>query len=92
MDSSYSSTLLKHSIELYDFADNFREKYTVSCTQAQGFYNTFNGYIDELTWGAAWLYYSTGEEKYIEKYNIIADAEYSENDPFKYIDAEGPIS
>ena len=92
VDSTYSSTLLKHSIELYDFADNFREKYTVSVQQAQGFYNTYNGYIDELAWGAAWLYYATGDEKYIEKYNIIADAEYSENDPFKYIDAEGPIS
>ena len=92
VDSSYSATLLKHAIELYDFADNFREKYTVSCPNAQGFYNTYNGYNDELAWGAAWLYYATGEENYNEKYSAIADAEYSPYDPYRYTDCEGPIS
>ena len=92
IDSTYSTTLLRHAIELYDFADQFRAKYVESVSNAQGFYNTYNGYIDELAWGAAWLYYATGEEKYIQKYNVIADAEYSPYDPFRYVDCEGPIS
>jgi len=92
VDSSYSETLLKHAIELYDFADNFRGKYVESCPNAQGFYNTYNGFTDELAWGAVWLYYATGDEKYNEKYSVIADADYSPYDPFRYIDCEGPIS
>ena len=92
IDSEYSSVLLKHAIELYDFADNYRGKYVESCPNAQGFYNTYNGYNDELAWGAVWLYYATGEEKYNEKYSIIADAEYSIYDPFRYTGCTGPIS
>jgi hypothetical protein len=92
VDSSYSSTLLKHAIELYDFADNFRGKYVESCPNAQGFYNTYNGFNDELAWGAVWLYYATGEEKYNEKYSIIADADYSIYDPYRYTGCTGPIS
>ena len=42
--------------------------------------------------GAAWLYYAIGEEKYNEKYNAIADAEYSPYDPYRYTDCEGLIS
>ena len=91
-DSSYSATLLKHAIELYDFADNFRGKYTEACPNAQGFYNTYNGFIDELAWGAAWLYYATGDEIYNEKYSAIADAEYSIYDPYRYTGCTGPIS
>ena len=92
VDSSYSSTLLEHAIELYDFADKFRAKYVESCPNAQGFYNTYNGFIDELAWGAVWLYYATGDEKYNEKYSVIADAEYSPYDPFRYTGCEGPKS
>ena len=92
VDSAYSSTLLEHAIELYDFADKFRGKYVEACPNAQGFYNTYNGFNDELAWGAVWLYYATGEEEYNEKYSVIADAEYSEYDPFRYTGCTGPIS
>ena len=92
VDSSYSKTLLQHAIELYDFADNFRGKYTESFPSEQGFYNTYSGFIDELAWGAVWLYYATGDEKYNEKYSVIADADYSPYDPFRYTGCEGPIS
>ena len=90
-DSSYSQTLLKHAIELYDFADEFRGDYTAT-VPANAFYNSFSGYKDELAWGAMWLYKVTGEEKYNEKYKEIADAEYLPHDMKKFTGCTGPIS
>ena len=63
-----------------------------SVPSVQGYYSSFNGYLDELAWGAAWLYRATGEEKYLEKYNIIADAEYAVYDPRKFTECREPIS
>ena len=90
-DSSYSQTLLKHAIELYDFADEYRGDYTQT-VPASAFYNSYSGYKDELAWGAMWLYKVTGEEKYNEKYKEIADAEYLPHDMKKFTGCTGPIS
>ena len=90
-DSSYSATLLKHAIELYDFADKYRGDYTGS-VPAAGYYNSYSGYLDELVWGAAWLLRATGEEIYREKFDAIAEAEYDEQDTKKYNRSTEPIS
>ena len=90
-DSEYSQTLLKHAIEIYDFADQFRGDYTMT-VPATAFYNSFSGYKDELAWGAMWLYKVTGDEKYYEKYKEIADAEYLPHDMKKFTGCTGPIS
>jgi endoglucanase len=37
-DSSYANTLLTHAKQLYDFAKNYRGKYSDSITDAQSFY------------------------------------------------------
>jgi endoglucanase len=37
-DSSYANTLLTHAKQLYDFANNYRGKYSDSITDAQSFY------------------------------------------------------
>ena len=37
--------------------------------KAGDFYNSWGGYIDELAWGAAWLYRATGDESYLAKAN-----------------------
>ena len=92
IDSDYSTLLLKHSIEIYDLADKYRGDYTAAVPSVQGFYSSFSGYLDELAWGAAWLYRATGEEKYLEKYNTIADAEYAVYDPRKFTESREPIS
>ncbi len=92
IDSEYSSTCLKHAIEIYDFADKYRGVYSESVREAQGFYTSFNGYNDELVWGAAWLLRATGDEKYREMFDNIAEAEYGEQDPKKYYGTTGPIS
>jgi len=90
-DSAYSDLLLKHAIEIYDFADEFRGDYTQK-VPASAFYNSFSGYKDELAWGAIWLYKITGEEKYLSKYKEIADAEYLPHDMKKFTGCTGPIS
>ncbi len=88
VDSSYSQKLLKTAIDVYDFADKYRGDYH----QATSFYSSYSGYLDELAWGAAWLYWATGEESYHEKFKAVADAEYSPQDMKKYHGCTGPIS
>ena len=92
VDSSYSEKCLKHSIEIYDFADKFRDEYSKSVPQAQGFYTSYSGYMDELVWGAAWLLRATGEEKYREMFDKIAEAEYGEQDTKRFYGISGPMS
>ena len=91
-DSSYSELCLKHAIEIYDFADKYRGDYTQSVPGVVSFYASYSGYIDELVWGALWLYRATGEEKYYEKYKEVADKKYDSWDPKKFTGADGPIS
>ncbi|MBO0857325.1 MAG: glycoside hydrolase family 9 protein, partial [Chloracidobacterium sp.] len=66
-DSAYADLLLTHAQQLYSFADNFRGKYSDCITDAQGFYNSFSGYNDELVWGAIWLYRATNDPTYLAK-------------------------
>ncbi|XP_013069522.2 endoglucanase 4 [Biomphalaria glabrata] len=73
-DPTYSSTLLDHAKQLWDFAMNYRGKYSDSVNAAAGYYNS-NNITDELCWGSLWLYQATNDPKY------LADAE-------KYLDDE----
>jgi hypothetical protein len=72
---SYAATLLSHARKLYAFADAYRGKYSDSINAAQGYYTSWSGYMDELMWGALWLYRATGESSYLTKaqtaYNSI---------------------
>ncbi|XP_071508996.1 endoglucanase A-like [Diadema antillarum] len=68
-DSSYSSTLLQHARELYDFAYYYQGKYTQAIPNAESFYSS-SGYMDELSFAGAWMYRATGEMGY------FYDAEY----------------
>nr|AXQ39836.1 beta-1,4-endoglucanase [Loboptera decipiens] len=65
-DPSYSSTLLTHAKQLYNFADTSRGKYSDSIGDANNFYSSGN-YEDELVWGAIWLYKATGDQSYLTK-------------------------
>lgn len=66
-DPTYADTLLTHAKQLYSFADNFRGKYSDCITDAQGYYNSYSGYNDELVWGAIWLYRATNDQTYLDK-------------------------
>jgi endoglucanase len=52
---AYADTLLSHAESLYRFADTYRGKYSDSITEVRDFYNSWSGYYDELSYGAAWL-------------------------------------
>ncbi len=54
-DVAYADQLLTNAEALYDFADTYRGKYSDSVTEVQGYYASWSGYGDDLTYGAAWL-------------------------------------
>ena len=66
-DPTYANTLLTHARQLYSFADTDRGKYSDCISDAQGFYNSWSGYNDELVWGAIWLYRATNESAFLDK-------------------------
>ena len=55
-DTAYADLLLQNAIELYNFADTYRGKYSDSIPDAANFYNSYSGYNDELVWGATWIH------------------------------------
>ncbi|KAE9605100.1 putative cellulase [Lupinus albus] len=65
-DISYSTTLIKGATTLFDFARDSgkRAPYSRGNPNIQPYYNS-TGYYDEYMWGAAWLYYATGNSSYI---------------------------
>lgn len=65
VDSTYSSTLLKHAEQLFTFADKYRASYSLSIPEVQTYYNS-TGYGDELLWAASWLYHATGDQSHLE--------------------------
>ncbi|MEL6928227.1 MAG: glycoside hydrolase family 9 protein [Cyanobacteria bacterium J06600_6] len=52
----YANLLLEQAEKLYDFADNYRGKYSDCLQEANPFYTSQSGYQDELVWGAVWLH------------------------------------
>ncbi len=65
VDKKYSEECLKHAIELYDFAE--KTKSDDGYTQANGYYNSWSGFYDELSWAATWLYLATDDKSYLDK-------------------------
>ena len=66
-DPKYAEKLVEHAKQLYAFADTYRGKYSESIGDARNFYNSFSGFQDELTWGAAWLNVATGDAVWLFK-------------------------
>jgi len=91
-DPAYAETLLKHAKEIYDFADKYRDTYTSGIPDAQGYYRSYSGYMDELVWGAAMLLLATGDKTYRTKVDAIWDYPYSQYDPDYFLNSTGPIS
>ncbi|KAL6326512.1 hypothetical protein AAG906_008374 [Vitis piasezkii] len=61
-DPDYSSQLLGHAKQLFDFANSHQGMYQNSIPQAH-FYSS-SGFQDELLWAAAWLYRATNDKTY----------------------------
>nr|1KS8_A Chain A, Endo-b-1,4-glucanase [Nasutitermes takasagoensis]1KSC_A Chain A, Endo-b-1,4-glucanase [Nasutitermes takasagoensis]1KSD_A Chain A, Endo-b-1,4-glucanase [Nasutitermes takasagoensis] len=72
VDGTYSNNLLTHARQLFDFANNYRGKYSDSITDARNFYASAD-YRDELVWAAAWLYRATNDNTYLNTAESLYD-------------------
>ena len=63
-DPDYSKKCLENARSLYAFADSTRSD--SGYTAANGFYNSWSGFYDELSWAGCWLYLATDESSYLE--------------------------
>lgn len=61
----YSHLLLHHAQQLFEFGDKYRGKYDESLKVVKSYYASVSGYMDELLWGATWLYRATDNEHYM---------------------------
>jgi Glycosyl hydrolase family 9/Secretion system C-terminal sorting domain/Cellulose binding domain len=86
-DATYSALLLKHAKELYTLGNTNRGKYDATITGASGFYTSFSGYQDELTWGNIWLYRATNDMTYLTnaetEFNNISNEPQTSFKPYK---------
>ncbi|KAI3470893.1 hypothetical protein Pfo_027556 [Paulownia fortunei] len=65
LNPSYSSELLNHAKQLFEFATKHPGQYQNSISVAGQFYSS-SGYEDELLWAAAWLERATNDNTYLE--------------------------
>lgn len=65
VDPDYSALCLEHAKSLYKFAED--TKSDAGYTAANGFYNSWSGFYDELAWAGAWLYIATDDQSYLDK-------------------------
>lgn len=65
IDPAFSATCLKHAESLYAFADKYKSD--AGYTAANGFYDSWSGFYDELCWAGVWLYRATGDQTYLDK-------------------------
>merc|ERR1739838_1239817 len=64
-DPDYADLMLRHAVELYEFANTHRGAYHDSVPGVASYYKSWSGYNDELLWSVAWLYKATGDDKYL---------------------------
>ncbi len=65
IDGKYAQECLTHAKQLYDFAES--AKSDSGYTAANGFYNSWSGFYDELSWAGMWLYIATTDKSYLDK-------------------------
>lgn len=65
-DNLYSNKLVQGATTVFDFARRFggRTPYSRGNPVIEPFYNS-TGFWDDYMWGAAWMYYATGNRSYI---------------------------
>ncbi|XP_074338025.1 endoglucanase 24-like [Apium graveolens] len=67
-DPGYAETLLRTATRVFDYADHYRGAYSDNANIRDGvcpFYCDFDGYQDELLWGAAWLRRASQDGSYL---------------------------
>ncbi|XP_066397592.1 endoglucanase 23-like [Miscanthus floridulus] len=85
-DPAYAETLLTSARKAFEFADTYKGAYSDDPDLRAGgcpFYCDFNGYQDELLWGAAWLRRASKDDtflQYIQNNGKTLGAEDSSNE------------
>lgn len=64
-DPEFADQCLDHAKSLFKFAD--KTKSDAGYLMAEGFYKSWNGFYDELSWAATWLYLATQDNAYLKK-------------------------
>ena len=64
-DAAFAKECLEHAKQLFSFAD--KTKSDSGYTAANGFYNSWSGFNDELAWAASWLFTATNDSAFLEK-------------------------
>lgn len=64
-DPQYAATCLTHAKQLYNFAET--TKSDSGYTAANGYYNSWSGFYDELSWAAVWIYLASNDASYLTK-------------------------
>ncbi|CAM6084215.1 unnamed protein product [Calypogeia fissa] len=75
-DLDYANSLLEKAEMAFSFADTYRGSFGDACP----YYCSFSGYLDELLWGAAWLYRATKSDTYLNYVQQNAGWSYSMNE------------
>lgn len=84
-DREYANLLVQKAERLFDFADTYRGKYSDCLKEANPFYTSNNGYLDELVWGAIWLYKAKQAQGVDSEYLAKAESEYVQmSKPYNY--------
>ncbi|KAK4401488.1 Endoglucanase 24 [Sesamum angolense] len=68
-DPGYAETLFRTATRVFEFADSYRGAYSDNSNIRDGvcpFYCDFDGYQDELLWGAAWLRRASQDNSYLD--------------------------
>uniref|UniRef100_A0A2C9JUV4 cellulase n=1 Tax=Biomphalaria glabrata TaxID=6526 RepID=A0A2C9JUV4_BIOGL len=61
---SYSTTLLTHAKQLWEFGNKYHGLYSDSISAAAHNYSS-HGFNDEICWGSLWLYQATNDNTYL---------------------------
>lgn len=51
---------------MFEFGDRYRGKYDESVRVVKRYYASVSGYMDELLWGAMWVYRATDKDEYLK--------------------------
>ncbi|KAK7386965.1 hypothetical protein VNO78_27379 [Psophocarpus tetragonolobus] len=82
-NASYSDLLRHRADEVFDFANNYRGSYNNSIGMAVcPFYCDVSGYMDELIWGASWLYKASNDSRYLDF--VKSNIKFIGNDVFEF--------
>ena len=74
-DKAYAEKCIKHAKELLSYAE--KVKTDKGYTAANGFYQSYGGFNDELCFASYWIYKATGEKDYLKKAQDL----FGEGDP-----------